>query len=131
LGICHDVPALLSDASLLLLTSDSEGLPNVVLEALALGVPVVAPAIGDLPTLVTKDCGVLVAPDIDELTSGVLSTLTNLPWNQILVGTDQIAERYSIETMVTRTTAVWGRAFLGTSRKSRRLPPGKILVSTG
>ena len=43
-----DIPSLLNDATLLLLTSDSEGMPNVVLEALGSGVPVVATAVGDL-----------------------------------------------------------------------------------
>jgi glycosyltransferase involved in cell wall biosynthesis len=114
LGIRDDVPALLSDATLLLLTSDSEGLPNVVLEALALGVPVVAPAVGDLPHLVTEDCGVLVAPDVAELTSAVMSTLAGLQWGNTLVRANHVAECHSIETMVTQTTAVWGSAFPGT-----------------
>ena len=42
LGARRDIPSLLLDASLLPLTSDSEGTPNVVLEALAALVPVVS-----------------------------------------------------------------------------------------
>ena len=42
LGACRDMPALYSSASLLVLPSESEGMPNVVLEALASGTPVVA-----------------------------------------------------------------------------------------
>ena len=48
LGPRADVPTLLRDATVLVLTSDSEGMPNVVLEALASGVPVVATDVGDL-----------------------------------------------------------------------------------
>ena len=44
LGPRRDIPSLLSDATVLLLTSDSEGMPNVVLEALGCGLPVVATA---------------------------------------------------------------------------------------
>jgi glycosyltransferase involved in cell wall biosynthesis len=42
LGVRSDVPEILCRADVLLLTSSSEGLPGVVLEALAVGTPVVA-----------------------------------------------------------------------------------------
>ena len=60
LGPRDDIPSLFRDATLLLLTSDSEGMPNVVLEALAAGVPVVATAVGDLAQMLPEQCGVLV-----------------------------------------------------------------------
>lgn len=40
--------------------SDSEGVPVSIMEAMAAGVPVVAPAIGGIPELVTADNGVLL-----------------------------------------------------------------------
>jgi glycosyltransferase involved in cell wall biosynthesis len=51
LGRREDVPALMSCASLLLLTSSFEGMPNVVMEAQLLGLPVVATKAGG-----TSDC---------------------------------------------------------------------------
>ena len=54
LGPRDDVPSLLSDATVLLLTSDSEGMPNVVLEALGSGVPVVATAVGDIEQILPE-----------------------------------------------------------------------------
>ena len=51
LGFQQNSAALLNRMDCLALTSDHEGMPMVVLEALALGVPVVAHAVGGLPEL--------------------------------------------------------------------------------
>lgn len=51
-GERHDVPALLASASFLVHTSDREGCPNVVMEAMASGRAVVATDAGDVPFLV-------------------------------------------------------------------------------
>jgi len=47
LGRRHDVPALLRQAQMLALTSDHEGFPNVLLEAMAARLPVVTTPAGD------------------------------------------------------------------------------------
>jgi len=48
----EDVPHYLDACDLLLLTSDAEGSPNIVKEALASGRPVVSTPVGDVPELV-------------------------------------------------------------------------------
>ncbi len=49
-------------ADLFCLPSYSEGCPNVVIEALACGRPVVATNVGGIPELVDNSCGILVPP---------------------------------------------------------------------
>jgi glycosyltransferase involved in cell wall biosynthesis len=51
-GAVHDIPAFLGGAKFLVHTSQSEGCPNVVMEAMACGLPVVAMETGEIPYLV-------------------------------------------------------------------------------
>jgi glycosyltransferase involved in cell wall biosynthesis len=52
LGYISDIPSILASAAFLVHPSDSEGCPNVVMEAMACGRAVVATDAGDVPALV-------------------------------------------------------------------------------
>jgi glycosyltransferase involved in cell wall biosynthesis len=66
-GFQTDLDRLLPNADLLVLPSFTEGLPNVVLEAAAAGVPVVATAVGGTPEAVRAgQTGLLVPPGDSE-----------------------------------------------------------------
>ena len=52
IGHHNDIPSILANATLLAHTSDSEGCPNVVMEAMACGRVVVGTDAGDIPSLV-------------------------------------------------------------------------------
>jgi glycosyltransferase involved in cell wall biosynthesis len=60
-----DVPDLLAGARALLIPSRSEGLPRVVVEAFAAGVPVIASRVGGLPELVEHGANGLLV-DLDD-----------------------------------------------------------------
>jgi glycosyltransferase involved in cell wall biosynthesis len=51
-GYEENIPSLLRKATFVVHTSDSEGCPNVIIEAMACGRAVVATAVGDVPLLV-------------------------------------------------------------------------------
>ena len=60
-GTAADAGVWYRDADIMLLTSDREGTPNVVLEAMASGLPVVATRVGGLPGVVIEsETGYLV-----------------------------------------------------------------------
>jgi glycosyltransferase involved in cell wall biosynthesis len=74
------VIAHLRQARAMVLPSFAEGLPVVIMEALALGRPVVVSAIAGTPELVTTDCGWLVpAGSVDGLVDAMENALEAPP----------------------------------------------------
>jgi glycosyltransferase involved in cell wall biosynthesis len=78
-GFCSDLDRFYPHLDVLALPSYTEGLPNVVLEAFAAGVPVVATAVGGTPELVSDGVnGYLVAPgDCGTLAERILAVLSD------------------------------------------------------
>jgi glycosyltransferase involved in cell wall biosynthesis len=62
LGLRSDVPEILNAADVFVLSSDYEGNPLSVMEAMAAGKPMICTAVGGVPELVEGGCGLLVAP---------------------------------------------------------------------
>lgn len=65
-GAINDVSAFLNGAKFLVHTSESEGCPNAVMEAMACGLPVVAMDAGEIPYLVEEGRTGFVVPQGDE-----------------------------------------------------------------
>ena len=57
-----DAPRLLRAFDTIVISSRTEGLPMLLLEAMAAGVPIVSYAVGGIPTVLTEDRGWLVSP---------------------------------------------------------------------
>lgn len=76
-----DVAVWMAAADLVTLPSYMEGCPNVVLEALACGRPVVAARVGGIPEIMSDECGRLVSPrQPAELAQG-LATVLDSTWD--------------------------------------------------
>jgi glycosyltransferase involved in cell wall biosynthesis len=110
-GMREDVPALLSQATCLLLTSDYESCPYTVIEAMAAGVPVVATRVGGVPELVEDGVsGLLVDPGSPEQVAAAIGRLLANPDFARELGDSgrRVAgERFSVERMVRETVALY------------------------
>lgn len=61
-GELASMSELYLSSDVLVLTSDHEGTPNVLLEAMAHGLPLVATRVGGVPEIVAEDCGIVIEP---------------------------------------------------------------------
>jgi glycosyltransferase involved in cell wall biosynthesis len=98
-GHVHDVRPYYRAADVLAISSTSEGSPNVLLEALAAGVPTVATAVGGVPEMIEdKKSALLVPPGDPGAMAQALQKLfmdASLRKNITLNGRKLIASRYS------------------------------------
>jgi glycosyltransferase involved in cell wall biosynthesis len=97
-----DTAPLYSWADILVLTSDHEGTPNVVLEAMAAGVPVVATAVGGVPDLLSQGGGLLVRPEREDALATAVSRLatdTKLATRLAEEGIRYVARNHSLDSL--------------------------------
>jgi len=109
-GHRDDVPALLPAFDVFLLTSRWEGLPLVLPQAMAAGVPVVATAAdGNREIVVSGENGLLVPVGAPEAAArAVMRVLTDDALRERLVaGGRQTAEAYALETTVPQLEALY------------------------
>ena len=77
-GIRNDIPDLYRCMDFLVLPSLTEGFPMVILEAMASKLPVVATRVGEVPSLINRENGILVEPgDVEGINQALLYLLRN------------------------------------------------------
>jgi glycosyltransferase involved in cell wall biosynthesis len=109
LGYRDDATRLLAGADLFVLASDHEGLPVTVMEALTLGVPVVATAVGGIPEVVRdSENGLLVPPGNPRSLADAITRASDPDLHARLVaGAAATGDRFSSREAVTRLEATY------------------------
>ncbi len=102
----QDLRPLYRQAGLLALSSRGEGLPNVVLEAMAAGLPVAATAVGGVPEMVTPaQTGWLAPPGAPPALAAVLGRMLENPEQCRAMGRAarrRVVRDFSMSAMVSR-----------------------------
>jgi glycosyltransferase involved in cell wall biosynthesis len=113
-GARTDVPRLLAGADMLALTSQHEGFPNVVMEAMAARLPVISTPAGDAASLVQDgSTGYVVAFDDEDQLTAKLTSLARSPSQRLAFGAAGralIEERYRVDTLVPRALRIYHQA---------------------
>jgi glycosyltransferase involved in cell wall biosynthesis len=112
LGEKDDVPSWLSAFDLYCLPSLWEGLPNSLLEAMALGLPVVASGVDGVPEAVTDGKnGLLVPPENPESLAAALESLLSDPVKRAALGAAAkaaVGERFTLARMIAEYERAYG-----------------------
>jgi len=104
----HDLAWWYSAADVFCLLSRQEGCPNVVLESLACGTPVVATPVGEIPYLITSDeVGFLAEPNEHDTTRQLARAL-HTPWSRDAIRS--YAKRYTWERVAHAVAGVFASA---------------------
>ena len=128
LGHCEDIPARLAASDLFVLPSRSEAFPNAVLEAMAIGLPTIASAVGGLLEVIDHGRnGVLVPPgDAGALAAEICALMAD-PARAAAMGV--AARARANEFSFSRMVAAFERVYL--TAGSRAVAGGAATVTAG
>jgi glycosyltransferase involved in cell wall biosynthesis len=99
-----DLPRIYADLNALVISSDNEGTPVSVIEAMASGVPVVGTKVGGVPDLITDgETGYLVPPrDPDVLASAILRLIRGSETTSFMsqAARSMVIQRYTVRRLI-------------------------------
>jgi len=110
LGQRNDAIRVLASCDVFTMASDNEGLPVALMEALALGLPVAATAVGGIPEAVTDGVeGLLVPPSQPEALADAIATITGDDERRarMAAAAATAGERFDIRVAATRIEQIY------------------------
>ena len=117
LGWRTDTPALFSEIDLVMHTSDSEGMPVSIIEALASGVPVVATNVGGIPDLIRDGVNGHVVPprDSNAVARAALAILRDPDRRASMAAAARasVVPEYEVDTLVARMDRLYREIVTG------------------
>jgi glycosyltransferase involved in cell wall biosynthesis len=116
-GHVSEPQRILEETDLMVLPSHTEGLPNAVLEALAMNVPVLATRVGGTPEVISDgETGRLVPPRAPQaMASAILQFLTDpAPWAAMAVrGREMLERRFDFRARTRRLELLYDEVLAG------------------
>lgn len=127
--------ATLAAATIFVLPSFVEGMPMALLEAMALGLPVIATPVGGVPEIVTHQVdGLLVPPgDVDALAAAIARLMSEPALRERLgrAARETAAQRFSLDSAVERLLGIYRRFGIEPREAHRKeqVPLGAVVGS--
>jgi len=94
---------------------DRDGIPNVLLEAMAVGLPVITTAVAGIPELVeNKQNGLLYQPhDVEGISAGIIELLHNAEKRRQLgrAASQKVAEEFDLTLAANRLRTLFGQTY--------------------
>jgi len=110
-GFASDIRARLAELDVLVQPSRADNLPLAILEAMAIGLPVVGTRVGGIPELVVDgETGLIVPPEDPAALAAALDSLASSPVRRReygRAGRERAAEHFSAEGVARRTVALY------------------------
>jgi len=127
LGQRRDIPEIMAATDLYVISSQREGLPISLIEAMMAGKPVVSTAVGGIPEALTQACdGILVAPgDKSALAEAILDLIDNRNRMDLLGrnARKNAVERYSPNKILAELEGIY-ESILSSKGRSFEAPAG-------
>lgn len=112
-GVQHDMPQVYAQLDVVLSTSHTEAMPFALMEAMACGVPVVAPRVGGVPDLIAHgQTGWLTAPGADHEAAQLVASLVQddtMRHRMGAQGRERCLSRFSLDVCAASTMALLQR----------------------
>ncbi|MGH7494856.1 MAG: GT4 family glycosyltransferase PelF [bacterium] len=125
LGVCPNIPEVLGMLDFFVLSSVSEGMPMVILEAMAAGKPVVATNVGEIPSILPHgECGLIAVPSAAALSQAVLQLVQD-PQTALRLARnayERVRREYSSEKMAQAYAEVYDHTRAGSKRRKTSYP---------
>lgn len=98
----------LSASSAFVLPSYTEGFPYSVLEAMSLGIPVIATDVGAIPEMLSGDCGIIIkARDVSELRQAFTKIITENVDELGVNARKKVEKEYDVSKVVEQYNELW------------------------
>jgi glycosyltransferase involved in cell wall biosynthesis len=121
-GAVTDTPRWFAATDIVLMTSNFEGVPYVVFEAMAMGVPIVAPALPGVIELMDRSCGAAISPRDDAeayaQALGELATSSDRARELGEEGRSRVRERFSLQEMAAAHCALYEDLLVRTTART-------------
>lgn len=101
---------ILACSSIFILPSHTEGFPNVIIEAMAIGLPIIASGVGAIPEMLNENCGIIIPPKNEEILASEIEKLIQNPSLRISIShaaKNKAYNQYSLTNIFERYKNIW------------------------